>query len=186
MCHWQQFYFVRLFFTNKWLAFFMLVFFVVNICANLVVPTQITPVYNWNLYSNPLPDSKHYTFNTVTYNNGEVLKFQRTWNEPQKVLIHNTMNLFIATQVDEKKDYSKKHFEESWLPRNKRFQKAFPQFINFPSHKEFEAFPSWYTRYLTQNTGEQIDRIQIIRKTVHFTESGHVREDSSEIVFNIP
>ena len=186
MRQWQQLYFVRLFRAHKGLGFFVLTFFGASICANLIFPTQITPVYNWNLYSNPLPDTPFYTFNTVTYNHGAVLKIQRTWNEPQKVLMFNTLNLYVATRVDGKQDYSQKHFEEFWLPQHQWFQNAFPRFTNFPTQKEFETFPVWYKKYLARHVGKQIDRVQIVRKTVHFTKTGQLHIDSSHLIHTLP
>lgn len=186
MRRWQQLYLVRLFRTNMWIGITVTLFFIGNVVANVVMPTEITPIYNWNMYAFPLPDQDTFDLIEVTYNGDKVLNFKHTWNEPQKVLLGSTLQLFVASHIDGKIDYSDQHFQNQWLPSHPGFKNAFPSFYNFPSQKEFKAFSSWYKRYLEKHTCEQIDSIRLVRKTVKFTDKGSVQEISSRLIYTIP
>lgn len=182
---WSRFYFYQLFRFNKWLAFGVFIFFVLNIVFNVIKPTQQTPIYNWNLYAYPLPVLDTFSFIAVEYNDGKVLRFKRTWQEPQKVLLGNTMNLFVANYIDGNLDYSQVHFKNNWLPQNKLFTTYFPSFTNFPNKREMKHFPQWYRTYLQQYTNQTIDSIKFLRKVVVLNNEGDIKEISSEQIYTI-
>ena len=185
MLQWRRFYLFRLFLFNKWIGVGVFVFILINLAANLVKPTQITPIYNWNLYSYPLPPQDTFSLIAVTYNQGKLLSFERTWNEPQKVLFTNTMNLFVASEIENKEDYSKKHFEEVWLPQHPGFEGMFPEFVNFPSKREMKHFPTWYKKYLEQYAGERIHKIEVHKKQLLFTNEALPLEINSKLIHTI-
>lgn len=185
MLQWRNFYLIRFFRFRKWLATLVLVFFLINLAANLIKPTQITPIYNWNLYSYPLPAKDTFSFISVNYNQGKTLSFKRTWNEPQKVLFTNTLNLFVAIEIERKEDYSKIHFDKVWLPQHTAFREMFPQFKNFPGKNELKHFPSWYKRYLQQYIDGTVDSIQVYKKQVMFNEFGTPVEIASHLIYVI-
>jgi hypothetical protein len=178
-------YFFRLFLFNKWLCFFVFLFFAINFTANLVFPTEITPIYNWNLYSFPSKEQKEYPIIVVTYNKDKVLAYERTWNEPQKLLLSNTLNLFIALKADKVKDPIKDYYINNWLPRHKIFQKCFPTFKNYNDQEELEQYPAWFKSYLQQCVGEHIDSVRIYRKEIAFNAHKEVTEISSELIYTI-
>lgn len=163
----------------------VLLFFAVSLVANLLVPTQVTPIYNWSLYSYPLRAKSSHSFLVITYNGGKIISIEHTWQEPQKLLLTNPLNLYTATVFNKKEDFSKQHFFNVWLPAHSNFQRLFPQFTNFPSEREIKRFPQWFKRYLAQYVQEPVNEIVIYRKTVAFSRNGHVQELASELIFTI-
>ena len=138
---------------NRKLCLGVCFFFIANILANSFIPTQITPIYNWNLYASPIEAQKTYSFLKVKYDN-KTLSFPHTWTEPRKLLLMNTLNYFILAKVEGQDDYAKEHFINSWLPRHPGFQKIFGEFKNYNDEHELDQFPGWFKKVLEQKFSE--------------------------------
>jgi hypothetical protein len=177
-------YLKNLFRHNKKLFFGVCIFFMVNILANSFFATQITPIYNWNLYAAPIEAKATYTFFKVRYD-GKILSFQHTWKEPRKLLLMNTLNYFMRARVEGQEDYAKEHFINDWLPRHPGFRKAFAEFRNYNDERELDQFPHWFKKILEQEVGEDIDEIKIFKTTVVFLENGSLKEISSTPIYTI-
>jgi len=169
---------------NKLLAVVVLLFFFINIIANLVVVTQITPIYNWGLYATPIERQKIYSFLKVKYNGDKVLKFKHTWEEPGKLLLTNTMSQFVALQVKKQNDPVREYYKNNWLQDHPNFSTLFKEFKNYNDDKEFNKFPSWYKKYLEQKVGEHVSTIDVYETQVEFLKDGSVKELSSDIIYS--
>ena len=177
-------YLRSLFKHNKILFIGVTLFFIINIIANTFIVTQITPIYNWNLYASPIEAQETYTFLKVKYDD-KILSFQHTWSEPRKLLLMNTLNYFIGAKVDKKEDYAKEHFINNWLPRHPNFHKVFPEFRNYNDENELNRFPRWFKKILEQKIGKEIAEIEIFRTTVVFLNDGSLKEISSIPIYTI-
>ena len=166
------------------MAVVVLLFFLINIVANLVVVTQITPIYNWSLYARPIESQKTYSFLKVKYNGNKVLKFKHTWEDPRKLLLTNTMNLFVALQVKKQNDPVKEYYRNNWLPRHPNFTTLFKEFKNYNDDDGLNNFPSWYKKYLEQKVGENVNKIDVYETQVKFLKDGSVKELSSNIIYS--
>ena len=162
----------------------VLLFFLINIVANLVVVTQITPIYNWSLYATPIESRKTYSFLKVKYNGTKVLKFKHTWEDPRKLLLTNTMYLFVALQVKKQNDPTKEYYKNNWLTRHPNFSTVFNNFKNYNDEEQFNKFPLWYKKYLEQKVGENINKIDVYEIQVEFLKDGSVKELSSNIIYS--
>jgi len=177
-------YFISLFKANKTLFVFVLLFFLINIVANVWFVTQITPIYNWSLYSSPVKSQETYSFLKIQYNHNKVLKFKHTWEEPTKLFLLNTMNLFVALKVEKKSDPIKEHYINSWLPRHSTFHAAFKGFKNYNDDKEFNRFPYWYERYLEQVVNENVTQIDVYETRVGVLKDGTVKQANSKLIYS--
>lgn len=162
----------------------VLLFFLINIIANLVVVTQITPIYNWSLFATPIKNQRIYSFLKVKYNGNKVLKFKHTWEEPRKLLLTNTMYQFVALQIKKQNDPIKEYYINNWLPRHLNFSTIFKEFKNYNDDEEFNKFPFWYKKYLEQKVGEHVNKIDVYETQVEFLRDGSVKELSSNIVYS--
>lgn len=169
---------------NKKLCLAVYLFFIANILANSFFVTEITPIYNWNLYATPIEAQKTYTFLKVKYDSN-TLFFRHTWNEPRKLLIMNALNYFIRARIEGQEDYAKEHFINDWLPRHPYFRKAFAEFRNYNDERELDQFPQWFKKILEQQVGQNIDEIKIFKTTVAFLENGSLKEISSIPIYTI-
>ena len=180
----HKIYFLKLWKKNKFLFLAVFLFFLINIVANLFIVTQITPIYNWSLYSAPIENQQTYSFLKVIYNDNKVLRFKHTWEDPRKFLLTNTMKLFVALQVKKENDPVKQYYKDNWLPRHPNFNKIFKEFKNYNDEKELNKFPLWYKRYLQQKVEETVYKIDVYEIQVEFLKDRSVRELSSKIIFS--
>lgn len=178
-------YLQGLFKHNKIVFTGVTLFFIINVIANTFIVTQITPIYNWNLYASPIEAQKIYSFLKVKYDD-ETLSFAHTWSEPRKLLLMNTINYFIRAKVEKQRDYAEEHFINNWLPRHPTFRKVFPEFRNYNDERELNRFPVWFKKILEQKVGKAIGKIEIYRTTVVFLENGSVKEIGSIPIYSIP
>jgi hypothetical protein len=152
--------------------------------ANSFIVTQITPIYNWNLYATPIETQDTYTFLKVKYDD-KILSFKHTWREPRKLLLMNALNYFIRTKVEKQEDYAKEHFINSWLPQHPNFHKVFRKFRNYNDENELNRFPAWFKKILEQEVGKKVDKIEIYKTSVAFLADGSLKEISSIPVYTI-
>jgi protein gp37 len=136
------------------------------------------------MYSQPLPDQQVYSILEIRYNENKLLAFPHTWEEPRKVIFTNTSWLFMNLQ-SKGPDYVKDHYINSWLPQHPFFEKLFKGFKNYNDVDELEKFPLWLKRYLEQETGETIYKIDLYKVNVAFEQSGSVNKISSTLVHTI-
>ena len=124
----HKIYFLKLWKKNKFFFLAVFLFFLINIVANLFIVTQITPIYNWSLYSAPIENQQTYSFLKVIYNDNKVLRFKHTWEDPRKFLLTNTMKLFVADEKELNK--FPLHFPTSTLTNLYKFLIVRPYILN--------------------------------------------------------
>ena len=180
-----QYYLVRLFKTSKFLFAAVCLFIFLNISFNLFFKSEITPIYQWNLYASPIIDQKEYSFVEIIYNNNKRLAFPHTWQEPHKIAFTNPTNYFINAISNKDHDYAKNHYLNNWLPQHPTLAHYLNNFKIYNTKEDLQKFPSWLKRYVEQETKQMIFKIDIKMITVCFDKSGIVKKISSEIVYSI-
>ncbi len=65
------------------------------------------------------------------------------------------------------------------------FGRLFTGFKNYNDVDELKKFPLWLKRYLEQETGEKIYKIDLYKVNVAFGQSGSVKKISSTLVHTI-
>ncbi len=177
----NKYYLTRLFRTNKILFVGVCIFIFFNLFFNLITKSQITPIFQWSMYSNPLPDQKTYSILEIRYNENKLLEFPHTWEEPRKVLFTNTSGLYMHHLLGGG-DYAKEHYINNWLPNHPFFNRYLKNFKNYNDENDYLKFPSWLKRYLEQEVGEKIYKIDLIKVEASFEPSGKVNKLSSLLV----
>ncbi len=177
-------YLFHLFKTNKLLFGVVCLFISLNLLFNLIYKSQITAIFQWSMYAQPLPDQQEYEILEIRYNENKLLAFPHTWEEPRKVLFTNPSWLFMNLQSNGA-DYARDHYINNWLPKHALFSRLFKDFKNYNDVAEIEKFPSWLKRYMEQETGEKIYKIDLYKINVSFEASGSVKKISSTLVHTI-
>ncbi len=177
-------YLFRLYKTNKLLFVVVCLFVSLNLLFNLVYKSQVTPIFQWSMYSQPLPDQQVYSILEIRYNENILIAFPHTWEEPRKVLFTNTSWLFMNLKSNGP-DYVKDHYINRWMPQHPLFGRLFTGFKNYNDVDELKKFPLWLKRYLEQETGEKIYKIDLYKVNVAFGQSGSVKKISSTLVHTI-
>ena len=180
----SKYYLIRLFETNKILFVGVCIFIFLNLLFNLITKSQITPIFQWSMYSSPLPKQEVYSFLEIRYNKDKLLEFPHTWEEPRKVLFTNTSGLYTHHLLGGG-DYAKEHFVKNWLPNHPLFNHYIKNFKNYNNEDDYSKFPSWLKRYLEQEVGEKIYKIDLFKIEATFTPSGKVKKLSSLLVCTI-
>lgn len=180
----SKYYFIRLFFVNKFLFVFVFIFFIVNVAANFIFKAEETPVFRWDLYSQEIPEKNDYSFLEVRYNDGELLTFSHTWQEPEKLLFTNTLDLFINMQRNNGNDPSKVHID-SWNNKHSLFKKILPGLKFYNDSAELKEYPAWYKRYLEQHIKKPVYKIEVYEVKVAYQDNGEIKKLSSTLIYKL-
>jgi hypothetical protein len=177
-------YFVRLFRKSKFLFSVVLVFFLLNISENFIFKSQHTPFFVWDLYANPIPNQAVYSFPEIKYNDGKLLFFRRTWNEPQKLFFVNTINEYITLKQNNNLD-PLKNYIDTWNSNHPFFIKLFPGIKLYNDTTELKQFPAWFKKYLEQYLKEPVYNIDIYQTKVAWDDKGNLKKLSSTLLFKL-
>ena len=176
-------YLGKLYFTNKFLFFFVSLFFFISVTANVVLRLEATPFFVWSMYSGKYPSQSEYTVYEVRYN-GKLLQIPHTWEEPRKMLLFDPLQFYVEAQTGQGgKDPFGDYLTHYWGVKHPRFKGILPQLYNTPV--QFRAFPDWYKRYLAQQVPDTVREITVIRKKLAFAGDGGLRELAADTVMRI-
>ena len=174
-------YIVKLFYANKLLFVIVILFFALNLVANFIFKAEHTPIFRWDLYSYEIPQQKVYSFLEVKYNDGELLTFPHTWQEPQKLIFTNTLNLFIYMQRNNGNDPLKIYID-TWNNNHPFFRRFLPGLKFYNDTVELKKFPAWYKRYLEQYVKKPVYKIDVYEVKAAYHENGEIKKVSSALI----
>ncbi|MEO6330848.1 MAG: hypothetical protein ABIO55_18075 [Ginsengibacter sp.] len=180
----SKFYFIRLFYTSKFLFVLVLLFITFNLAANFIFKVEHTPFFLWDLYSRPIPQQKTYSFLEVRYNNNEALLFPHTWDEPRKLFFTNTLDYFIAMKRNNGVD-PLKAYVDYWNVHHTFFKKKLPGLKFYNDTSELKKFPEWYKRYLEQHIKKPVYKIDIYEISVAYQSNGEVKKLFSTLIYKL-
>ncbi|MEO8569281.1 MAG: hypothetical protein ABI419_09095 [Ginsengibacter sp.] len=177
----SKYFFLRLFSTNKFLFFAVLLFFLLNLAANFIFKAEHTPIFRWDLYAYNIPEQKTYSFLEVKYNDDEVLTFPHTWQEPEKLLFTNTLNEFIYMKRNNGHDPLKTYID-TWNNKHPLFKKILPGLKFYNDTVELKKFPGWYKRYLEQYIKKPVYKMDVYEVTIVYGNNGEIKKLSSTLI----
>ena len=177
-------YFIRLFYTNRFLFVLVTIFCAINLLANFVFKAEHTPIYLWNLYAYKIPEQSSYTFLEVKYNDGKMLTFPNTFMEPEKLFFTNTLNQFIYMKRNGGND-PLEFYINNWNTNHPLFTKMLPGLKFYPGIEELNKYPAWFTKYLQQYIREPVNKIDIYEVKVAYEDNGHVKQLSSTLIYTL-
>ena len=177
-------YWGRLFYRDKPLFFIISLFFVLCLFFNLI-RLNITPFFLFDMYSVKMPSQPDYSFYELRYGNDRRFDIGHTWEQPAKMILYEPLSEYMTMQTEYGgKDPFGEYLKNDWGPRHPRFRSLIPYL--YDSSTQFEAFPAWLKRYLSQQAGGPVGPIYVLKKTVGFDTNGWVREISSDTSLAIP
>lgn len=176
-------YFGRLFYKSKVLFWIIFLFFAFSVLANLF-RLNVTPFFIWSVYSERHPPQEAYRFYEVRYNDHQRLSLPHTWDQMRNMMLYDPLAFYISVRVRGREDYTREVLEGHWA-------KKYPFFAGYthrlyPGATAFDAFPIWYKRYLSLQTGVSARAIHVLEKNVKYTPEGRLEEISSDTVLHIP
>ncbi len=180
----SKYYFIRLFYTNKLLFGIVFVFFLLNLAANFIFKAEHTPIFRWDLYSFQIPQQKIYYFLEVKYNEGSVLTFPHTWDEPEKLFFTNTLDQFIVMKKNNNNDPLKAYID-TWNSKHPFFQKMLPGLKFYNDTVELKKFPAWYKRYLEQHIKKAVNKIEVYEIKAAYQDNGEIKKLSSTLIYKL-
>lgn len=180
----SKYYFIKLFYTNKFLFVAVLVFFLLNLAANFIFKAEHTPIFRWDLYAHQIPQQKIYSFLEIKYNDDQVLSFPHTWDEPEKLFFTNTLNHFIIMKRNNDTDPLKVYID-NWNRNHPLFKKMLPGLKFYNDTTELKEFPAWYKRYLEQHVKKTVYKIDVYEIKAAFQENGEIQKLSSTLIYKL-
>jgi hypothetical protein len=181
--HLQRYYFGRLFLKDKSLFAIIFLFFSATVISNLI-KLETTPFFMWSMFSQKAQVRDTFTLLDIRYDGDRALNIPHTWDQPQNMLLHDPLSLYIARCVRivpiAQLDYLGSH----WMKKHPQFHSILPQLI--PTKTAFDEFPTWYKNYLAEVTGAPSGSISVMEKKVRLTPEGFVNGLSADTVLVIP
>ena len=177
----SKYFFIRLFYSNKFLFVAVLLFFLLNLAANFIFKAEHTPIFRWDLYAYKIPEQKTYSFLEVKYNGDEILTFPHTWQEPEKLFFTNNLNQFIYMKQNNGRDPLKTYID-TWNDRHPFFKKVLPGLKFYNDSIELKKFPGWYKNYLEQYIKKTVFKIDVYEVTVVYGNNGEIKKLSSTLI----
>lgn len=137
----------------------------------LVLRFEVSPFFDWSMYSGLQQIPKRYSVAVLSYNNHEVYNPSHTWNDHQQMMITYTLGNFIKYQS-----------MGDTLPYVSRTATVFTTL--FGRNKEAKInndgsvladYPNWLKKYLQQQVGVGINTITLTNYYVGYTADHRVR-----------
>jgi hypothetical protein len=173
----------KLYAKNRLLCLCVFGFFFISVSANLFLRLETTPFFLWNMYSPKAAPQSDYTVYEVRAD-GKLLNIPHTWEDPGKMLLFDPLQYYVEVQLDQGgKDPFRDYMDGYWGVKHPRFRGILSRLYNTPA--QFRAFPGWYKRYLSQQAGDTVREIAVIRKKVDFTENAELRLLAADTVMII-
>ena len=180
---WKNSYWYRTYKTNRLLFVFVVLFFVCSLGSNLI-KLETTPFFVWRMYSTKLPETNQYTVQEIWYNQNKLFVVPNTWQEPRKLMIFDPLQLYIHTQKDQKVSYAfRNYLVDDWGQRHPAFQSVLPRL--YIQSEEWIRFPDWFLSYLSEQVGEDVKEVQVIRKLVQYQQDGSLQVIRTDSVLHI-
>ncbi|MEP7233349.1 MAG: hypothetical protein ABI691_24025 [Ginsengibacter sp.] len=180
----SRYYFIKLFYESKLLFVAVLSFFTLSLAANFIFKAEHTPLFRWDLYAYEIPPQKTYSFLEVKYNDGEVLTFPHTWQEPEKLFFTNTLEQFMYMKRNNGDDPLKDYIDR-WNSNHPFFQKMLPGLKFYPDTSELKKYPAWYKDYLEQYVKKAVYKMGVYEVKVAYQDNGDVTEISSTLIYKL-
>lgn len=181
--HLKRYYFVRLFLKDKFLFAIIGLFFSAIVISNLI-KLETTPFFVWSMYSQKAQASDTFTLLDIRYGGNRVLNIPHTWDQPQNMLLHDPLSLYIARRVKAVPTPQLDYLGDHWMRKHPQFRSFLPQLI--PTETDFDAFPTWYRSYLAEITGGPVGTISVVEKKVRLTPEGYIKGLSVDTILVIP
>lgn len=182
----KQSYFSRLKKHSKALYFTVLVYVIGSV---LMIPSRLnpymifemTPIFTWGMFStaaDPSPD-KNYIFYDLKYD-GKPFNLP-TYQDHRKI--------FFGYTIPNYDNLMSNGYEDPVTPKYASvLQKAGinPAYASHISNEPglIRTYPQWLKRYMADNLGETINKIEVNKRWVKFNAEGHLVIDSSKVIIH--
>ncbi|HTQ63292.1 MAG TPA: hypothetical protein VMI12_00765 [Puia sp.] len=175
-------YFRKLYLKDKFLFGFVLLFTVAAILVNFT-RLETSPFFLWKLYSERYYPKEEYNIYEIRFNDGDLLDLKHTWNSPQHEFLTGPLDYYLSVKAKNGMDPWQNYLENYWAVKHQAFKSIVHGLYNHAS--QFEAFPQWYRKYLSQIEKKDIKNIYVLNKKIRFENDGTVNEISSDTLLVI-
>jgi hypothetical protein len=175
-------YFWRLFKTDKLSFWVIFLFFFFTILSNLI-RLQTTPFFIWGMYSEKIPPEKEYTMYEIYYNDGRLIKYDHTWNEPAKTMLNSPLKTYLNARANHSVSMEEIYFQSYWLKKHPAFTNMMESL--YITRQELDEYPNWLKRYVSVQAGTPVGNVYVVAKRLQFEQSGGVRLIASDTVLYI-
>ena len=177
-------YWGKLFKRDKPLFLVVFLFFALSIFSNLI-RLNTTPFFLFDMYAVKIPVLKTYSLYEVYYGEGQRVDIPHTWLQPRKMLLTEPLSRYIEYGLTGgSADPFGVYLKNDWGPRHPRFRSLIPYL--YDSSAQYDAFPAWYKRYLSEQVDGPVGRIYVLEKVIGFDANGWATALSSDTAFVIP
>ena len=170
-------YFKKLYQKDKFLFGFVLLFSLASIFANLI-RLETSPFFVWRLYSERYYPREEYSIYEIRFDDNNLLNTKHTWNSPQQAYLTGPLYYYLSVKAKDGIDPWQNYLENYWSAKHPAFRFLVHRLYNRP--EQFEAFPAWYKKYLSQINKKEIKNIYVLKKKIRFESDGNVTEISSD------
>lgn len=129
----------------------------------------LTPFYLWGMYTMPAKPADTFTVYHITYNEGDSIIRPHTYRDLRRMMWTYTLPKY-------------KIYQESGdtLPVSTRSSNLMTKLLSgmphsqpiHVTHDQLMAYPAWLARYLGQETGQVIYRLNVRERQVIYNEKG--------------
>ena len=154
--------------------------FIAGAFVPVITGFEITPFFDWRMYAKPVQPHAEYDA-WVVYYNGRVYNKPHTWQDYNRMMINYTVPHYdvIKSTGDTIPFYTKTSYVFLAAFRwNKR-----DDLLNLTT-ADLARYPAWLKRYLAQQTGETVNRLQVQRVMLAYDNRNHVIPLKAETIID--
>ncbi|MEO6914839.1 MAG: hypothetical protein ABI151_03585 [Chitinophagaceae bacterium] len=176
-------YLGKLFKSDRKLSFWVGGFFVATICCNLL-RLEATPFFLWGMYSAIEKSVPTYQVTGIMTGGKSNIDFYSGTSDNSRFFLLSPLQYYKELQEKNEVDPSLKILQKKFPSLDFVYDRAFTKY--FDKSSETLAFPGWYAKYLTAQTGTSVNCLRISEITVKIFPQRTVTVDSAQVFLKWP
>ena len=178
----KKLFLFKVFKQNKFLFFVFTSFTLLSFYFNYTT-VETTPFFGWGMYSAKETVAKSHKIIVVKYNDGKMLQFPHTYEEPKSMMVYFTINYYKNILNNNRKDLLVNNLEQNLYPKYPFIKNFGPKLVC--TEADVEAYLPWLKKYIESISDEPINNIDVYEYDVSYANTGRIVTNDSTLLYSI-